>query len=259
MSNESTNPSARALAFERLIDQLAPGPGHVAPEARAARRLCGRWLLMRRAARRLSHAQVAERTGLSEGAIELLEQGLLGRPAGPDEGWQRLCLVLERHGDNDLPRVAAAVDLACGRATALDAAFLAGLEAEIAVPEAEPAPAPRPLAETAQELIDILAAIGALRAPVTAYQVKKWVAANRGKSWNPAELPRTMAALAHDGLVRRTEARPVGYALTEAGAEILALAEQRERARSAEQQARAEERQAQAALAVRLSPLTGGL
>lgn len=268
MSNESMHqgdypyldgrPSLRAVAFERLIDQLAPGPGHVPPEERAARRLCGRWLLLRRAARQLSCADVAERTGLSEGALELLEQGLVGPAPGAEEGWLRLGLVLERHGENDLQRVAAAIAVARG-AAAGEAALLAGIASELAAPEEEPAPAPArvPPAETAQELIDILAAVSAGGDATTAYRIKKAVAELGGKSWNPADLPRTLAAMARDGLVSRAEGRPASYRLTQAGAEILALAAERERAREDELRAQAVERQAQAAIAVRLRPLTG--
>ncbi|NTU78608.1 MAG: hypothetical protein HGA45_04260 [Chloroflexales bacterium] len=234
--------SARTIAFERLIDQLAPGPGQVAPAMRAARRLCGRWLLARRAARRLSRADLAERTGLSAGAIELLELGLLDSATGPDEGWLRLGLVLEHHLGNDLARVSAAISIARGRVESLDEALLAELEAAVAVPDEEPAQAAVAAPEIAQELVDILAALQTLGAPATAYQIKKWVKEFRGKAWSPADLPRVMAGLAGDSLVIRSESRPFVYSLSANGAELLALAEERARAQ-------AEQRRAQAAVA----------
>ncbi len=230
--NEGVPPGARAAAFERLIDQLIPGSAHVPPELRAARRLCGRWLLMRRALRQLSREDIALRTGLSEGALELLEQGLLGDLATYAEAWPRLALVLEHHQTNDWARVTAAIDVARGAAASPDPQFLSELEAEIATPEEAPAPQPAPEA-IALELLDILAAIKYLRAPATAYQVKKWIAEQRGKSWNPADLPRTLADLVQEGLLSRSEGRPASYALTEVGVEALALAEQRERIREA--------------------------
>jgi transcriptional regulator with XRE-family HTH domain len=232
--------SARTIVFERLIDQLAPGRGQIAPDVRAARRLCGRWLLLRRADRRLSRAEVAERSGLSAGAIELLELGLLDCATGPDEGWLRLGLILEQRLNNDLARVTAAIRIARGCAEHLDEALLAELEAEIVIPEEERALAERPaVPEITQELLDILAALKALGAPMTAYQVKKWVREYRGKSWNPAELPQIMGILAGDSLISRTEGRPSLYALTENGAELLALAEERASAREAARRAQA--------------------
>jgi transcriptional regulator with XRE-family HTH domain len=248
-------PGARSIVFERLIDQIVPGRAHVPPELRAARRACGRWLLLRRAARQLSLAEVAERTGLAEGLVELLEQGLVGPELGAEEGWLRLGLVLERHQVNDLPRVAGAIAVARGVAAALDGALVAELEAEMATPDEELAPARPAPAETTQELIDILAAIRLAGTAATAYQIKKGVAERGGKSWNPADLPRTMAALAQDGLVTRSEGRPASYGLTQAGVEILALAAERERAREAERRAQDIERRTDAAIAFRLRPL----
>lgn len=266
MSNEQTphdsrpesgapRDSVRAVFFERLIDQLAPGPDTVAPELRAARRLCGRWLLLRRAARGLARSAVAERTGLSEGAIELLEQGLLGPDAGTDEGWWRLGLVLEGRQEHDMARIVAALAIARGREAAPDGVLLAGFEAEVAVPAEEQRQAPLTLADMAVELIDILAAVEALGGAATAYRVKKRIAEQGGRSWNSADLPQTMAVLVREELITRAETRPASYALTEAGVALLALHEERQRAIDAEQRAR----EALARVDTRLGDLFGRL
>ncbi|HMQ33740.1 MAG TPA: hypothetical protein PKD53_23610, partial [Chloroflexaceae bacterium] len=154
-------------------------------------------------------------------------------------------------------RVEAVIAGARGLGPAPDAALLAELAADLAADEEELAPAPADPGAHAQELIDLLAAVRAAGAAATAYQVKKLVAARGGKSWSPAALPPALAALVGDGLVSRGEGRPASYRLTEAGAELLALAEQRERALAAERDAQAAMREAQAAIAVRLRPLAG--
>lgn len=269
--------STLRVAFERLIDQLDP---LAAPEdslSRTARRLGGRWLMLRRLTRGFTLAMVAERSKLGEQALELLELGLLDQSALPEDVWGRLCLVLEAPA-NDYERVGRVLRLATGGAEAFDNAFLQALEHEASVPEeiapvAQPAPQPQVQAapQLLPERLGILEALeDAVSHPLDAYRIKKWLEQQRRISLNPALLTRILVALARDGLVsrssgERSSGKLYSYAITAEGTHVLELERRRAKVRKEQmrlaQEAHAEQirlAQEDTGLTTMLSELTRG-
>lgn len=228
--------STLRLAFERLLDQIDPHGAPAAAAHRDARRLCGRWLMLRRGARGLARAQVAARTAIPEPALELLELGLLDRADLPEEQWLRLGLILEATS-NDYEHVVLVLRIASGGEQALDFAFLERLAQQLPGLEGgEPAPAAAPVVLLPLELHDdvrgILEALEATGGvPLTAYGVKKWLEQNRQLSLSLAVLPRKLAALTKDLLITSAPGeRSLQYVITPEGVRVLALDQQRREA-----------------------------
>jgi DNA-binding Xre family transcriptional regulator len=229
--------SVLRVAIEQLIDQLDPLAGAEESGLRAARRLCGRWLMLRRAARRLLPAMLAQRTGISEAALSLLELGLLEREAVAEEAWVRLCLVLEAPM-NDLARVEQAVAVASGLLTEPDPALLLQLEAELVIPqELAPAPAVEPglvratpntavvqqriLSEEGRGILEALA--GAESLTLTGYGILRWLEQHYRIYINPAVLPLKLDAMIREGLLLRGAGEPYVYTITSEGRNLLDL------------------------------------
>lgn len=96
---------ALTVAFERLLDEDNPQDQLLAFEMRQARRLCGRWLALRRLCLGLTNKLAMLHTGLDEQTLLLLEAGLADpshiseatriqlsqvfAPTPADEGWVR--------------------------------------------------------------------------------------------------------------------------------------------------------------------------
>ncbi len=235
--------SALRVAFERLIDQFDPLGAAEEPALRTARRVCGRWLMLRRLSRHLAPPMLALRTGIDESAITLLELGLLDRHALPESAWERLCLVLEAPA-NDLERVAQALRVVSGLDTQPDVAMLQQLEGEVGIAEATapfpvqapeqavarvatphsaapPAVQPRILSDEGRGILEALAGSDALT--LTGYSVKKWLEQQRRISLSPAVLPLKLEALMREGLVLRGAGQPYVYTITQEGQSVLAL------------------------------------
>lgn len=115
-----------AEALGRYLDQVGPPETASAPATREARRLCGRWVALRRLQIGLGSAQVAEQAGVDPRALSLLELGLADATMADDAAWERLCHALaEGHGDTDW--AAAIVETAIGRRDA-SAGLVAAVE-----------------------------------------------------------------------------------------------------------------------------------
>jgi DNA-binding PadR family transcriptional regulator len=229
------------VAFERLLDQLDPRADAEDVGRRAARRLCGRWLMVRRLARGLTYSMVAGRTGIGEQALELLELGLLEREALAEELWQRLALVLEAPA-NDYAYVVQVLSLAAGQAAAFDLAFLQDLERQLPAPEEVTAAQPRtvvvtvPAGDLPTEVRGILEALLEVgNAPLTSYELKRWLEQHYRLSLSPVALPRKLEALARDGLINSVTTDALGsFTLTAEGRTVLALDRRRRGAREAQ-------------------------
>ncbi len=82
-------------AFDALLDRADPQAGApVSAEMRANRRLCGRWLAVQRLRLGLSSAVVAERAGMDEPTLRLVESGLADETQLPAAMRERLSRVL---------------------------------------------------------------------------------------------------------------------------------------------------------------------
>ncbi|NJN17784.1 MAG: hypothetical protein HC822_16680 [Oscillochloris sp.] len=128
--------AAAAQAIERLLDLHELDNSSDMLARRSARRLCGRWLMMRRLQRGLSIVQVAERIAVEPELLRMLEQGLADLPLVPDSAWERLGLVLEGYAD-DYHHVALVARTACGVMAEPDPAWLRDLAEAL---EHEPTP-----------------------------------------------------------------------------------------------------------------------
>ena len=129
--------SRRALpaAFlDRLIDQANPHRP-TPPGVHAARSACGRWLALRRLRLDRTCDQIAQQSGLTVDALQLLEAGVADPQLVPPGARQRLAEVLARP---DAPWLAEVVDVACG-ATAPPADLLGRVIDELDLVDAVPA------------------------------------------------------------------------------------------------------------------------
>ncbi len=241
--------NAALIAFEKLLDlQEAQGQPTDA-DLRAVRRVCGRWLMLRRVTRDLSISAVSARTGIGEGALQLLELGVVDNPQISDEAWRRLCLVLE-HRANDFERVADVLRVARGVIvdSALDESFLDAIEKEAAIPEDEPAvevqrrpesvAAPNTRStELPKPLFEILALL--LKADpndLTTYEIKKRLQKEYQIAINLAHLPDKLARLTNNKLIERSATQRVSYRLTPSGHQLIQQAiRHREAVRKAEE------------------------
>lgn len=105
---------AFTATLDRWLDQAAAGVMEVAPAMRRARRLCGRWLALRRLCLGLSDAAMVEGTGVNAQTLRWLELGLADATLVADEVWEPLCRTLAG-GTVDVDWVAAVIDTALGR------------------------------------------------------------------------------------------------------------------------------------------------
>jgi transcriptional regulator with XRE-family HTH domain len=233
-------------AIEQLLNRQEDDASEAAYERRAARRLCGRWLLMRRMLRGLSRADVARRVRIDEEALALLELGLTDAPLTADDVWLRLALVLEGAA-NDFEQVGAVIAGARGQTPVTDPAWLELLEAELAqaaVPtfSAEPvdlaqADLPPETLQAADQLIherinDIpphsVYALRALRrAPhqtLTVVALKIAIEEHERLDLGIVELRKLLERLEVRGLVQSGADTPTAYQITPAGSEALLVA-----------------------------------
>jgi transcriptional regulator with XRE-family HTH domain len=121
------------MAIEQLLNRQEDDHSLAGQDRRTARRICGRWLLLRRTLRGLSRADVARRIKLDETTLGMLEMGLTDAPLTAPDVWLRLALVLEGAAD-DYEQVGMVIAVTLGQAPIPDAAWLAEREAELEPP-----------------------------------------------------------------------------------------------------------------------------
>lgn len=250
-------PASALLAFEKLLDmQERPGPA-IPKEMREARRICGRWLAVRRVLRGLSPADVARRTGIDVQVIELLELGLADAPPVAPNDWRALCLVLE-HGRNDFEQIETVVHAAIGLTSLIDESWLREIEAELLLtPEQVEEPAPTAPASV-QSLLGAVPNLGQLvvslrvlrRSPdkrLSAYEIYKRVTEEEREPLEFAFLPEHMDQLLSLKLVERLEGDRILFQLTDEGERfflkgVQLLAAQRELAEEQQELAEGQQR-----------------
>jgi len=129
---------APTAAFDALLDQADPQAGApVSPEARANRRLCGRWLAVQRSRLEVSSGVVAERAGVDEPTLLLIEFGLADETQVPDSIMERLSYLLAgtKHGQG---WVLDLLSIALGRSHAREAQVLQRVAADLSAPGIDP-------------------------------------------------------------------------------------------------------------------------
>ncbi len=255
------------LAIEQLLNRQEDDNSTSAYDQRAARRLCGRWLLMRRMLRGLSRADVARRIKLDEETLGLIEMGLTDAPLTAADVWLRLALVLEGSA-NDYDQVGTVIAVTLGQAPVPDADWLARLEAELE-PTAAPlahavagdltqADLPSETVNDADQLIHeritipthSMHVLRALRRatgqPLSIPNLKKSILAHEQLQLSVVDLRVLLEHLAKLGFVIYTRGDPSIYRITPVGTQVLFVALRRaeaERRRiEAEQQQVAAER-----------------
>ena len=123
---------ASALAHEGGQPSLYPCSPRSATAPWQTRKLCGRWLAVRRLQGGITAAMVTDQTGVDAVTLQLLELGLLSDQAFDDERWGTLALLLaDQTHDADL--VLAVVRVAAGVAL-LPPAQLDQVAAEVRLP-----------------------------------------------------------------------------------------------------------------------------
>jgi len=110
--------TAATTLFASLASTLAePSPHQCSLYGSTAtwqtRKLCGRWLAVRRLQAGITDARVAERAGVDAKTLRLLEIGLSDTLARDDEQWARLALMLA-DADHDADLVMTVVQGALG-------------------------------------------------------------------------------------------------------------------------------------------------
>jgi transcriptional regulator with XRE-family HTH domain len=129
--------SAFTSLVARWLDQIDPQGQALSPAQRQARRLCGRWLLVRRMELDLSYAQLALRTGVNAQTLQCLELGLADVTMAAEPAWEQLYLALAgplstaAPGDADF--VAALVQAALGQREVLTGPLRQQIERDLAV------------------------------------------------------------------------------------------------------------------------------
>jgi hypothetical protein len=109
--------------FRRLLEQAESTGESYGPAMRQARRLCGRWLVVRRLAMSLDAATVAERTEVGAEALHLLELGLADEVMVSEGARDQLVPQLAgSYHDEDW--VAVVIDSAVGRRDACAEAII---------------------------------------------------------------------------------------------------------------------------------------
>jgi len=96
-----------SLASTLACDPAQPSPHQCGLHGRTAtwqtRKLCGRWLAVRRLQAGITDARIAARTGVDAQTLRLLEIGLADNLARDDEQWARLAVMLaDANHDADL-------------------------------------------------------------------------------------------------------------------------------------------------------------
>jgi transcriptional regulator with XRE-family HTH domain len=108
--------------FASLASTLAGTPGqpslhpcglHGDTATWQIRKLCGRWLAVRRLQAGITDARVADRTGVDAQVLRLLEIGQANDPSSDDEEWMQLALLLA-DASHDADLVMAVVQAALG-------------------------------------------------------------------------------------------------------------------------------------------------
>lgn len=128
--------SAFASALRRLLDQTTLDQSADGPALRQARRLCGRWLVVRRLAIGLDAAVAAERMGVGAEALHLLELGLVDERMLPEQA--RDLLITSLAGvQHDEDWVAVVIDSALGRRDARAQPIITRVQADLALLERE--------------------------------------------------------------------------------------------------------------------------
>lgn len=107
-----------------------PTGSALSPAMRQARRLCGRWVALRRLLVGLRSETVACEAGVSAETLLLLETGLADAGMAREDAWIRLFHLLAAH-HNDVDWVAVVVETAIGLRDACDAHILAEVDRQV--------------------------------------------------------------------------------------------------------------------------------
>lgn len=231
---------ADQLAIERLLDQQELAGGEAGALLRSARRLCGRWLMLRRLRRGLTLADVALRIRAETRLMQLMELGLAESPLVADAAWHELSLVLEG-ADRDFQRVAEVLEVALGQRVDLAAGWIEALEAELSAAEQgeeEKAADTQQILQEADRLIQEASRNKLPRHNVLVLQVlrqatgqslslaeiKLRVEEQSGVSLNLADLPELLSRLKTARLVTRTDGDPPVYQITPSGSQAFVAA-----------------------------------
>jgi hypothetical protein len=106
-----------SLASTLACDPAQPSPHQCGLHGSTAmwltRKLCGRWLAVRRLQAGITDARVADQTGVDAQSLRLLELGLTNDLAYDDEQWERLAVMLA-NANQDADLVLAVVQGALG-------------------------------------------------------------------------------------------------------------------------------------------------
>lgn len=230
------------LAIEQLLNRQEDEHSSADHDRRTARRICGRWLLLRRTLRGLSRAEVAHRIKLDETTLGLLEMGLTDAPLSAAEVWVRLALVLEGPA-NDYEHVAAVIGVTLGQAPIPDEQWLAQLEAELESPPVSVEAVDLAQADVSAEMLDAaeqliraraplpphsLHALRALRRaagkPLSIPDLRKSIRLHEGMRLSVVDLRLLLERLAALEFVAYTRGEPSVYQITPVGAQALFVA-----------------------------------
>lgn len=231
---------ADQLAIERLLDQQELAGGEAGARLRSARRLCGRWLMLRRLRRGLTLADVALRIRSEAQLLQLMELGLGDSPLAGPEVWHGLSLVLEG-AEKDFQRVAEVVEVALGQRADRADSWVEALASEIAEAEQgaqEQASDEQQILQEAGRLIQEASKNKLPRQNVLVLQVlrqatgrslslaeiKLRVEEQSGISLNLADLPELLQRLKAAHLITRADGDPPVYQITPSGSQAFVAA-----------------------------------
>jgi hypothetical protein len=122
---------APTAAFDALLDRADPqADAPISAEARANRRLCGRWLAVQRLRLGISSGVVAERAGVDESTLHLLESGLADETQVPDSSREQISYLLTG-AEHDQGWVLDVLSIALGCAHVREAQVLQQVAADL--------------------------------------------------------------------------------------------------------------------------------
>lgn len=201
MTDRSFEPSV-TFALDILLDQLDPRREQLDAAARAARQLCGQWIVFRRIQRRLNNEMIVSRTALEPYQITALEAGQ-GEPGlFAEQKLHCLSLILEDE-QHDFAWVKQVISGAAGAAPVPEA-LLNDIRAEVHAPAqdatlASPTEAASAVSATLEmhlrpEVYDVMVALE--RGATTGLTIKKAIAA-RSEGRSPIGLTTIHAILSY--------------------------------------------------------------